>query len=216
MKKIILTTVCSAMLFATQPLSAGSALEDELKESSAGTVSSRFRFGYSAGIGYQGRIGGDGDTKIQGLLLEGGLYGLINPARNLFDIEVGINGKYNTGMSSSSSSSSNSGKKTYYAGLKQVAIYGGTVFRFGEKGKAISLGVSKALYIDEVQSEELKADGYKKHDLENGIGAYIEYQTDETSGGIFFVRAEVQKMDIVSEIETQEETIGSILFGMKF
>lgn len=164
-------------------------------------------------MGYQGRIGGDGDTKIQGFLLEGGLYGLFNPVRNLFDIEVGINGKYNTGMNTSSS---DSGKKTYYAGLKQVTIYGGTVFRFGERGKALSLGVSKALYISEVQSDELKEDGYKKHDLENGLGAYIEYQTDETSGGIFFVRAEVEKMDIVSEIETQEETIGSILFGMKF
>jgi len=213
MKKSILGAVCFATLLVTQPLSAGSAFEDELKESSAGTVSSRFKFGYSVGMGYQGRIGGEGDTKIQGLLLEGGLYGLFNPVRNLFDIEVGINGKYNMGMSSSSS---NSGKKTYYAGLKQVTIYGGTVFRFGENGKALSLGVSKALYIDEVQSDELKADGYKKHDLENGIGAYIEYQTDETSGGIFFVRAEVEKMDIVSVTDTQEETIGSILLGMKF
>jgi len=213
MKKTILGAVCCATLLTVQPLSAGSAIEDELKDSSAGTVSSRFKFGYSAGIGYQGRIGGEGDTKIQGLLFEGGLYGLFNPVRNLFDIEVGINGKYNTGMSSSSS---NSGKKTYYAGLKQVTLYGGTVFRFGEKGKALSLGVSKALYIDEVQSDELKADGYKKHDLENGLGAYIEYQTDETTGGIFFVRAEVEKMDIVSVTETQEETIGSILLGMKF
>ena len=213
MKKLLLGAVCCATLLVTQPLSAESSMADELKGAAAGSVSSRFKVGYSAGIGYQGRIGGDGDTKIQGLLLEGGLYGLFNPIRNFFDIEVGINGKYNTGMSSSSS---NSGKTTYYAGLKQVTMYGGTVFRFGEKGKALSVGVSKALYIDEVQSDELKADGYKKHNLENGVGAYIEYQTDETTGGIFFARVEVERIDIVGETETNEDTVGSILFGMKF
>jgi len=213
MKKLILGMIYCTMLLSTQPLSAGSSFEDELKNSSKGTVSSRFKLGYSLGFGYQGRIGGDGDTKIQGFLLEGGLYGLFNPVRNMFDIEVGISGKYNTGMSSTSN---NSGKTTYYAGLQQVTLYGGTVFRFGDQGKALSVGVSKALYIDEVQSDELKADGYKKHDLENGIGAYIEYQTDELTGSIFFVRAELEKIDVVATSKTQKDTVGSILFGMKF
>jgi len=211
MKKLLLCSVSSVALLATQPLIADSSIADELKEASTGSASSRFRVGYFAGIGYQGRIGGEGDTKIQGLLIEGGLYGLFNPIRNFLDFEVGISGKYNTGMSSSSS---NSGKTTYYAGLKQVTMYGGTVFRFGETNKALAVGLSKALYISEVQSDELKASGYKKHDLENGIGAYIEYQSGDSE--IYFTRVEVEKIDIVGERETSEETIGSILIGMKF
>ena len=211
MKKLILGAVCCATLLTIQPLSADSSTIDELKGASAGTVSSRFRGGYSFGLGYQGGIGGDGDTKIQGLLFEGSLYGLFNPIKNFFDIEVGINGKYNTGMSTSSN---NSSEKKYYAGLKQVTMYGGTVFRFGDTKKALAVGVSKALYIDEVQSDELKADGYKKHNLENGVGAYIEYQSGAES--IFFVRVEAERIDVVSETETNEDTVGSILFGMKF
>ena len=213
MKKLVLGVLSCAILFVSQPLSADSSFEAELKKSSSGTVSSRFRIGYFGGIGYQGRIGGDGDTKIQGLLLEGGLYGLFNPVRNFFDIEVGINGKYNTGMNKTSS---DSGKTTYYAGLKQITLYGGLVFRFGKEGKALSLGVSKALYIDEVQTDELKNSGIEKHDLENGIGAYVEYQTDELTGGIFFVRVEVEQIDIVSPYETVQDNIGSVLVGMKY
>jgi hypothetical protein len=209
MKKL-LGAICYTTLLAINPLSASS-MTDELKEASAGTVSSRFRVGYFGGIGYQGRIGGDGDTKIQGLLLEGGVYGLFNPVKNFLDFEVGISGKYNTGMNSSSS---DSGKTTYYAGLKQVTVYGGTVFRFGETKKALAVGVSKALYISEVQSDELKSAGIQKHDFENGIGAYIEYQSGDT--GIFFTRVEVEQIDVVSLTETNKETIGSILFGMKF
>jgi len=151
----LLGAICCATLLATQPLSASS-IEDEMKGASAGLVSSRFRGGYFLGAGYQGRIGGDGDTKIQGILFEGGLYGLFNPIENFFDIEVGISGKYNTGMSRESD---NSGKTTYYAGLKQVTIYGGTVFRFGESKNAIAIGVSKALYIDEVQSDKSEYNG---------------------------------------------------------
>jgi len=68
----LLGAICCATLLATQPLSASS-IEDEMKDASAGLVSSRFRGGYFLGAGYQGRIGGDGDTKIQGILFEGGL-----------------------------------------------------------------------------------------------------------------------------------------------
>ena len=211
MKKLILGAVCCATLLATQPLSAESSMADELKGAATGSVSSRFRVGYFGGLGYQGRIGGDGDTRIQGLLLEGGLYGLFNPIKNFLDFEVGLSGKYNMGMSTSSS---NSNEKKYYAGLKQATVYGGTVFRFGETNKALAVGVSKALTISEVQSDELKADGYEKHDLENGIGAYIEYQSGTDS--IFFTRLEVEKIDIVGEVETSEDTVGSIVLGMKF
>jgi len=213
MTKTILSTLSCVAILATQPLLADTSIQDELKNTSAGTVESRFKVGYSAGIGYQGRIGGEGDTKISGLLLEGGIYGLFNPIRNFFDIEIGINGKYNTGASMSSS---NSGKTTYYAGLKQITVYSGAVFRFGEQGKALSVGLSKALYIDEVQSDELKKQGYRKHDLENGIGAYVEYQTDEISGGIWFARLEVEKIDIIKSYGTQKDTVASILFGMKY
>jgi hypothetical protein len=209
MKKIILSVICSIFLISNF-VNADTSLEDELKNASSGTISSRFRVGYSLGIGYQGRIGGDGDTKIQGLLLEGGLYTLFNPIRNFFDMEVGLSGKFNTGATTSN----DSGKETYYAGLAQITLYGGTVFRFGETKKAIAVGVSKALYIDEIQSEELKDAGIKKHDLENGIGAYIEYQSGDKK--IFFARVEIEKIDVVSETETSKDTIGSILFGIKF
>jgi len=209
MKKLVLGTVCSLILLTPQVLSAESSIADELKAASTGSVASRFRLGYFGGIGYQGSIG-DGDTRIQGLLLEGGIYTLFNPIENFLDFEIGLSGKYNTGMSTSSNNSA----KEYYAGLKQITAYGGTVFRFGESKKAIAVGVSKALYIDEVQSDELKASGYKKHNLENGIGAYIEYQSGDKE--IFFTRLEVEKIDIVGEIETSKETVGSILLGMKF
>jgi len=211
MKKLILGTVCSLMLLTPQVLNAESSIADELKAASTGSITSRFRWGYFGGIGYQGQFNGSGDTRIGGLLLEGGIYTLVNPIQNFLDFEIGLSGKYNTGMSSSTS---NSLEKKYYAGLEQVTLYGGTVFRFGETEKAIAIGVSKALYIDEVQSDELKESGYKKHDLENGIGAYIEYQSGDKE--IFFTRLEVEKIDIVSETETNKETVGSILLGMKF
>jgi len=209
MKKIILSAICGISLLINS-VNADTSLEDELKSASSGTISSRFRVGYSLGGGYQGRIGGDGDTKIQGFLLEGGIYTLFNPIRNFLDMEIGLSGKYNTGMSTSN----DSGGETYYAGLAQVTLYGGTIFRFGETKKALAVGVSKALYIDEVQTDDLKDAGIEKHDLENGIGAYMEYQSGDKE--IFFARVEIEKIDVVSETETSKDTIGSILFGMKF
>jgi len=211
MKKSILSLGACLTLLTINPLNAESSITNELKDAAAGNVASKFRVGYYLGVGYQGRIGGDGDTKIQGFLLEGGVYGLFNPIKNFLDMEVGISGKYNPGMSTSSS---NSNQTTYYAGLSQVTVYGGTVFRFGETKKAIAVGLSKALYIDEVQTDELKQAGIKKHEFDNGIGAYIEYQSGNTS--IFFTRVEIEKIDVVGEVETNEETVGSLLFGMKF
>ena len=186
-------------------------MADELKGASKESVSSRFRVGYFGGLGYQARIGGEGDTRISGLLLEGGLYGLFNPIQNFLDFEVGLSGKYNTGVGISSNDTD---KTRYYAGLKQITLYGGTVFRFGATQKAIAVGLSKALYIDEVQSDELKADGYKKHNLENGIGAYVEYQNGNSR--ISFTRIEIERIDIVGETERSKDTVGSILFGIKY
>lgn len=212
MKKIILAGL---VLLGTSSVQAeSSSFADELKEASAGTVSSRFRVGYSAGIGYQGRISGDGDTRIQGFLLEGGVYAMFNPVRNFLDLEVGISGKYNTGAGVTNG---NSGKTEYYSGLKQITAYAGSIFRFGESGKALSFGLSKALYIDEVQTKELKDLGYKKNDLTNGLGAYVEYQTDEISGNVYFTRLEIEKIDIASKYNsTDKDTVASILIGMKF
>jgi len=211
MKKFMLSVLGCISLLTTQPLNAETSMDEMLKKASTGSAKMRFRGGYSVGIGYQGRIGGDGDTKIQGLMLEGGVYGLFNPIQNFLDIEVGLSGKYNPGMSTSSS---DSGKETYYAGLQQITIYGGTVFRFGNQKKALAIGVSKALYIDEVQTDDLKNAGIPKHDLENGVGAYIEYQSGDSQ--IFFSRIEIEQIDVVSEFETSEDTIGTILVGMKF
>ncbi len=209
MKKIILIGLVVLGISTAQAEEAS--LVDELKDASAGSVSTRFKGGYYMGIGYQGRVSGDGDTRIQGLLLEGGLYMLFNPVRNFFDIEVGVSGKYNTGMSSKDSS----GDKEYYAGLKQGTVYAGLVFRRGDKGKGFSLGVSKAFTIDEVQTDEMKADNMKKHDIENGIGIYGEYQTDEL-GGITFTRVEIERIDIVGDNKTDEDIVASILFGIKY
>ncbi len=97
MKKLILGVVCCIALLAITPLNADSSIEAELKEKSAGSFLSRFRGGYFLGIGYQGSINSERDTKIQGLLLELGVYGLFNPIQNFFDIEVGLSGKYNLG-----------------------------------------------------------------------------------------------------------------------
>jgi len=213
MKKIILAIF---LLFSgVVSLQAESSLTDELKNASSGSISSRFRFGYYGGIGYQGRLSGDGDTRIQGLLLEGGVYALFNPVRNYFDLEIGISGKYNTGAEVSSSNNIGADIK-YYAGLKQVTVYSGAVFRFGESKRALSVGISKALYIDEVLSDDMKDDNIKKHDLDNGIGAYLEYQTDLFDGTISFIRLEVERVDIKNDIQDTTDTVGSILFGVKF
>jgi hypothetical protein len=215
MKKILLsaTLIFIGVLSSMQSLSADT-LTDELKETSSGSVSNRFRGGFFVGGGYQGRIGGDGDTAIQGLTGEAGLYGLFNPIQNFVDIEVGVSGKYNIGFEDTKEDKT---VRKYYSGLKQVTLYGGPVFRFGETKKAVALGLSKALYIDEVLSDKQKEDGVKKHDFQNGLGAYIEYQSDFLdTNNIFFARAEVEQIDIVSATKTDKDTFGSIIFGVKY
>ncbi len=109
--------------------------------------------------------------------------------------------------------SSDSNEKKY-TGLKQITLYAGPVFRFGETEKAIAIGVSKALYMDEVQPDKLKKAGIKKNDLENDIGAYIEYQSGNND--IFFIRLEVEKIDIISEEKISKDTVASISLGKKF
>jgi len=212
MKRFMLGVVLGLTMLAVQPLNADESLESALKKSSSGTVSSRFRGGWFLGAGYQGRIGGDGDTRIQGFLLEGGAYMLFNPVRNYFDMELGISGKYNGGAEVENTG----GKVRYYSGLQQLTVYAGTVFRLGETKRAISVGVSKALTISEVQSDEAEEAGLKEHDLENGVGAYIEYQTDELAGTITFIRVEVERIDIVSDTTTDKDTVASIVFGVKY
>jgi hypothetical protein len=217
MKKILLsaTLIFIGVLLSIQSLSADTLdIKNELKETASGSVSNRFRGGFFVGAGYGGRIGGDGYTAIQGITGEAGLYGLFNPIQNFVDIEVGVSGKYNFGTEDKKDDGS---IRKYYSGLKQVTVYGGPVFRFAETKKAVGIGLSKALYMDEVLSDEQKKDGVKKHDLENGIGAYIEYQADILkNNNIFFARAEVEQIDIVSATKTDKDTVGSIIIGYKY
>lgn len=188
-------------------------LEEALKDESSGSFTSRFKIGYYGGIGYQASVKSEQETEISGLLLEGGVYTLFNPIKNFFDIEVGLNAKYNTGIEITS----NDDETKYYSGLQQATVYVGPVFRFDEGRKAISIGLSKALYMKAVRTDEMKEKGIKENDIENGLGVYIEYQYMDLIGkNIGFSRLEVEQFDIISDKSKTEETVAGIIFGMKF
>jgi len=192
-------------------------LDDILKDASSGSVSSRFIGGYYLAGGYNGAVHSDKDSKVkvEGFIIEGGVYSLFNPIRNFFDVEVGLNGKYTFGTEDDKQQ--NTSKKTYHPELLQATIYSGLVFRFSEGKSALSVGVSKALYLKEVQTDEMKKAKVEENDIENGLGAYIEYQyMGEKKGTIAFSRIEVEKFDIKSNIKDESETVASLLFGLKF
>lgn len=192
-------------------------LDDLLKDASSGSVSSRFRGGYYFAGGYQHTVDAEEDSrvKISSFIVEGGVYGLFNPIRNFFDVEVGLNGKYNIG--SKNDDEPHSAEKVYNPGLLQATAYSGLVFRFSGGKSALSLGVSKALYLKEIQTKEMEDANVEENDIENGLGAYIEYQyMGEKTGTIGFTRIEVERFDIKSNLKDESETVGSLLFGLKF
>ena len=181
-------------------------LEEALKNESSGSFTSRFKGGYYLGIGYQGAIKSKTNAPIQGLLFEGGLYTLFNPIQNYFDIELGLNGKYNMGTNSESS------YDEYHAGLKEVTIYSGLVFRFNQGKQAFSLGISKSLYTKQIDTEDMKDDNIEVEDIKNGLGAYIEYQYMSKGGMIGFTKLSIEEFDILSA----KEKVANIIFGMKY
>jgi len=216
--KIMKKSIVGIILFCLiQNLIANDELEQTLRENANGEISSRFRIGTSIGFGYQGNIdNNDGNMKINGSSIELGLYGLFNPIRNLFDIEIGINGKYNIGKAPKTN---NLGETTYYSRFGQIMTYGGIIFRLGEKkSNALSIGILKSLYMEEFQKDKEKDNGVEKHDLEDTIGAYIEYQVANNKKlfkEIVFIRMEIEKIDISSNNETNENIVGTILIGIK-
>jgi hypothetical protein len=194
-------------------LTKNDSLEEALKEASSSIFTSRFRWGYSFGIGYQGARDSEAKAPIQGILFEGGLYTLFNPIRNYFDIELGINGKYSTGLEDRHYDREED--KEYHAGLKQATIYSGIVFRYDEGRHGISFGISKSLYAKEYETDDMKENNIETKDLENGLGAYIEYQYMSKGRNIGFTRLEIEEFDIKSNGVNEKEKIISFLIGMK-
>jgi len=184
-------------------------LEEALKETSSGAFTSRFKWGGYLGVGYQGAINSESKAPVEGLLLEIGVYSLFNPIQNFFDVEVGLNGKYTTGVESTN------GEKEYKAGLLEASIYSGFVFRYNEGVDALSIGLSKILYVKEDETENMEKDNIETQDLENGLGAYLEYQyMSKGSKIIGFTRLEIEQFDIKSDSE--KEKIISLIIGMKY
>ena len=184
-------------------------LEEALKETSSGAFTSRFKWGGYLGVGYQGAINSESKAPVEGLLLEIGVYSLFNPIQNFFDMEVGLNGKYTTGVESTN------GEKEYKAGLLEASIYSGFVFRYNEGVDALSIGLSKILYVKEDETENMEKDNIETQDLENGLGAYLEYQyMSKGSKIIGFTRLEIEQFDIKSDSE--KEKIISLIIGMKY
>ena len=184
-------------------------LEEALKETSSGAFTSRFKWGGYLGVGYQGAINSESKAPVEGLLLEIGVYSLFNPIQNFFDVEVGLNCKYTTGVESTN------GEKEYKAGLLEASIYSGFVFRYNEGVDALSIGLSKILYVKEDETENMEKDNIETQDLENGLGAYLEYQyMSKGSKIIGFTRLEIEQFDIKSDSE--KEKIISLIIGMKY
>lgn len=217
-KKSVTSLVSTLLLVtsvSTSSIAADLDMDSLLKEKTSGT--SRVRFGGYIGGGYQGALNSKTDTKIQGLQFEAGVYALFNPVKKMFDIEVGLSGKYNAGLKVDNESS---GDITYYAGLKQVSVYGGPVIQIDGGRQAVGFGVSKALYIDEVRSKDADELNIAEKDLSNGLGAYLEYQWIDDNKAIMFVRVEGEKFDIkdkdADDSTKESQNVAGIVIGIKF
>ena len=220
-RKLLVTVLMSALLLSNETLYANDILKKQLEEASAGSISSRFIGGFYWGAGFQGTVGSKVTTNIDndeystnflGFLVEGGVYGLFNPIRNFADIEVGLNAKYNTGLDSDSD------EKSFHPALFQSSIYSGLVFRFDKGRKALSIGVSKALYMREYINDKMKEIGFYEHDIENGLGVYIEYQHPDLKigKGIAFTRFDIEQLDVIANNEKVSETVIGFLVGFKY
>jgi len=218
--RLLVTNLISILLLNNGILCAEDILKEQLEDASSGSVSSRFIGGFYWGIGFQGTIGSETTTSIDnseystnflGFLFEGGIYGLYNPIRNFADIEVGLNARYNTGLNSKD-------KESFYPALFQSTIYSGLVFRFNKGMKALSIGVSKALYMKEYIDKEMKKVGLQEHGIENGLGIYVEYQHPDVKvgEGIAFTRFEVEQLDVITNNEKESEMVASLLIGFKY
>ncbi|MDO4709182.1 MAG: hypothetical protein Q4B94_05075 [Pseudomonadota bacterium] len=195
-------------------------IEDQIKSESKGA--SRARFGIYGSAGYQGSSGSSfGAPRINGFLLDGGAYMMVNPIRNFADIEIGISGKYNTG---SEIKDRNYRNPRHYNGLAQASIYAGPVFQISGGKHAIGFGLSKALSISEVKGDN--RDKTPKNKLSNGLGAYLEYQWqglksksgDSSRHLIPFTRLSVERFELTHAIskKSSEQTVIGLVVGTKY
>lgn len=197
-------------------------IEDKIQQSSSGV--GRFRGGFygSVGWGFGSRIDipGGGGTRPSGLHLEGGVYGLFNPIRDFFDIEAGLG---LSGMTPSSSES-NGGGTSYKTGYVAGLIYAGPVFRLGQSGSALSLGV-QALLGNKVLKDS--NDAFVRQypaTMKSKPGFFAEYQYQ---GGkdkaIYFSRLTGSKYDVEFEgapasvnDQGKGNTLITVQFGIKY
>ncbi len=221
----ILATAVSTTAFATDTTRAelgykeqgSSDIVGQLKSESKGV--NRFRYGFYGAIGGQRANNSDVSPRISGLVLEGGVYTLMNPIKNFADIEVGASFKYNGGAKMTNE---NSRQPKYYNGLKQISAYAGPVFQFGGGKHAVGFGVSKAFYLGEVKGDD--NDKTPKNDLSNGLGAYAEYQwmgqksTNSSRHLIPFARLTIEKfdMEIANSNKTSDQTVVGLAVGTKY
>lgn len=209
--KISSVLMCLAMFSSLESFADDSSTAEKFKKSSSGT--GRFNGGFYGAIGAGSAIGSNDTTQIRGLDIELGVYGLFNPIKRFVDIEVGLNGKYITGMERSGNSSS-----TYYNGLAEVAVYGGPVFQFNGGKNAFGFGVSKALTSQERPYKDTDRN-YVKNDISNGLGAYAEYQWVKETGRISFARLTVETFDVEPKTlnaKSYSQNVLGLVGGIKF
>lgn len=186
-------------------------IESSIKEETSGG-DNYFRAGMLFGLGLQGSTK-DLSVNVGGLEFNAGGYMLVNVFNKLMDLELGVIGKYSLGGDEKPNSDN-----VYTSGLAQVSIYAGPVIEFDDGYQAVGFGVSKALYIEEVRTDAQDSNNVPKHDLESGLGVYLEYQWIKDKKDIYFTRLEASQFTIKESLTTPEEeqTVASLMIGAKF
>lgn len=148
-------------------------IEDQLKQEAKGV--GRFRGGWYGSIGYvsssKQSTATDGQVKLGGFPLEGGIYGLFNPIRDFADIEAGLGLK----VILPTESSGNGSGTTYSYGYSALSAYAGPVFRLGgESSIAVGGFIDKPFSILKSSTDPF----FKTHSgkPKSALGGYVEYQ----------------------------------------
>lgn len=200
----------------------GAGIEDKLKQTSEGT--GRFRGGVYGSLGWgfgsKIEIPGTGGTRPSGLRVEGGVYGLFNPIRDFADIEAGLS----ISALTPSSSKSGSGATEYKTGFIAGNLYAGPVFRLGNSGSALAVGVH-LLFGNKVLKDS--GDTFVKAfpaSMKSSPGAYLEYQyKGDGSKAIYFSRLSASKYDasfkgapVAVNTQGKGNTLVTFDFGIKY
>jgi hypothetical protein len=196
---VVGAVILTPLLFASAPACASDDSSFEAQLSTEGSGVGRFRGGWYGAIG-----AARGSTRVEdattggarqgGFIFEGGAYGIFNPIRDYFDIEAGLGLKYVT----PTSSDSNSGSATnYYYGYTAATVYAGPVFRSGNSGSAIALGVSLDLGCHIIGNSEDPFLQQYNMSMSNVAGGYLEYQYNNPgTKQIYFTRLTYSKYDL--------------------